>query len=103
MIAAAKRKETEKEDLAAEDIAALEKAGVRVMLNQNQVLAIVPVAPVTLWRMEKKGQFPRGTFISPNKKIWYLDEIKKWQSEVEGSRRGLRHHPARIGSKPAKA
>ena len=103
MIAAAKRKETEKEDLAAEDIAALEKAGVRKMLSQEQVLAIVPVSPVTLWRMEKKGQFPKGTFISANKKIWYLDEIVAWQEQVNGRGRGLRHHPTRIGSKPSKA
>ena len=91
------------QEIETEDVVALEKAGVRVMVNQEQLLTIVPVSAVTLWRMEKKGQFPRGTFISPNKKIWYLDEIKKWQSEVEGSRRGRRHHPTRTGSKSAKA
>ena len=30
----------------------------RRMLTEKQVLEIVPVSPVTLWRMEKKGRFP---------------------------------------------
>ena len=41
----------------------------RVMLNVEQVLRVVPVSPVTLWRMEKKGSFPKGTYISPNRKV----------------------------------
>jgi len=86
MIAAAKPEE---------DIAALEKAGLRVMLSERQLQAILPFSPVTRWRLEKRGLFPKGTFISPNKKIWYLDEIIKWQAEVEGRGRGRRNHPAR--------
>ena len=65
----------------------------RVMLNIEQVLRIVPVSPVTLWRMEKDGRFPRGSYISANRKIWYEDEIIKWQSEVNGRGRGRRQHP----------
>jgi predicted DNA-binding transcriptional regulator AlpA len=96
MIAAAKKPESESEHVAAQ-----ENSGLRVMVNQEQLLRIVPVSPVTLWRMEKKGQFPKGTFISPNKKIWYLDEIIHWQDEIYGRGRGRRHHPAR--SKPPKS
>ena len=69
----------------------------RRMLNEKQVLQIVPVSPVTLWRMEKRGAFPKGTFISPNKKIWYEDEIIKWQTDVNGRGRGRANHPG--GSK----
>jgi prophage regulatory protein len=69
------------------------KTGLRRMLNEKQVLEIVPVSPVTLWRMEKKGQFPRGSYISANRKIWYEDEIVKWQSAVNGRGRGRRQHP----------
>jgi prophage regulatory protein len=76
-----------------------EKTGLRRMLNLQQVLTIVPVSPVTLWRMEKTGQFPRGTFISANKKIWWEDEIQKWQSEVDGRGRGRLHHPVRSKSR----
>jgi predicted DNA-binding transcriptional regulator AlpA len=71
-----------------------ETTEVRTMLNEAQVLAIVPVSPVTLWRMQKAGRFPRATFITPNKKVWFEDEIVAWQAEVDGRRRGRRHHPA---------
>ena len=54
------------------------------MLNEKQVLAIVPVSPVTLWRLEKAGKFPRSTYISPNRRVWFEDEIIKWQNAVNG-------------------
>jgi prophage regulatory protein len=60
----------------------------RRMLNEKQVLEIVPVSPVTLWRMEKRGQFPRGTFITGKNKIWFEDEIVAWQKAVNGRGRG---------------
>ena len=69
------------------------KTGLRRMLSEAQVLAIVPVSPTTLWRMEKKKLFPKGTFISPNKKIWYEDEVIRWQQEINGRGRGRRQHP----------
>jgi prophage regulatory protein len=65
----------------------------RRMLNQEQVLQIVPVSPVTLWRMEKKGLFPKSTYISPNRRIWYADEVAAWQNEINGRGRGRRNHP----------
>jgi prophage regulatory protein len=92
MIAAAQQPQAEPEDVA------LEKFGLRTMLSQEQLLKIVPISAVTLWRMERKGQFPRGSFISPNKKIWWFDEIQKWQTEVDGRGRGRRHRPTRSKS-----
>jgi predicted DNA-binding transcriptional regulator AlpA len=65
----------------------------RVMLNIEQVLRIVPVSPVTLWRLERKGAFPKGTYISANRKVWFEDEIVAWQNGVSGRGRGRRHHP----------
>ena len=87
MIAAAKP------EAESEDIAALEKAGLRVMLSEAQVLKIVPVSSVTLWRMVKQGEFPPPTYITPNKKVWFLDEIIRWQEQVNGRGRGRPHHP----------
>ena len=66
----------------------------RRMLNQEQVLQIVPVSPVTLWRMEKAGRFPKSTYISPNRRVWFADEISAWQNEVDGRRRGRANYPA---------
>jgi prophage regulatory protein len=67
-------------------------SGPRRMLNQEQVLQIVPVSPVTLWRMEKKGLFPKSTYISPNRRGWFADEIIRWQEEVNGRSRGRANH-----------
>jgi len=64
------------------EVRASDKAGPRVMLNEKSVLQIVPVSPVTLWRMEKAGKFPRSTYISPNRRVWFEDEIIKWQNAV---------------------
>ena len=70
------RQETESE------VRASDNPGPRRMLNEKQVLAIVPVSPVTLWRLEKAGKFPRSTYISPNRRVWFEDEITKWQNAV---------------------
>lgn len=72
---------------------ALDKPEPRRMLNEKQVLQIVPVSTVTLWRMEKNGQFPKGSYISANRKVWFEDEIVAWQNEVNGRGRGRRNHP----------
>jgi prophage regulatory protein len=76
MIAAVQEAETE-------DCASDGSAGPRRMLNEKQVLRIVPVSRTTLYRMEKAGRFPKSTYISPNKKIWYEDQIIGWQNEVD--------------------
>jgi len=62
----------------------------RRMLSQDQVLEIVPVSYTTLWRMEKRGRFPRSTYITPNRRVWFEDEIVAWQNSVNGRRRGRR-------------
>ncbi|WP_439369677.1 helix-turn-helix transcriptional regulator [Bradyrhizobium sp. DASA03120] len=53
------------------------------MLNETQVLAIVPVSRTTLYRMEKAGKFPKSTYISPNRRVWYEDQIVAWQNAVD--------------------
>ena len=61
----------------------LGKSGPRRMLNEKQVLEIVPVGRTTLYRMEKSGKFPRSTYISPNRRVWFEDEIIAWQNAVD--------------------
>jgi Protein of unknown function (DUF3102)/ParB-like nuclease domain len=34
-----------------------------------------------------------GTYISPNRKVWFEDEITMWQNGVNGRGRGRRQHP----------
>jgi prophage regulatory protein len=55
----------------------------RRMLSEKQVLEIVPVGRTTLYRMEKAGRFPRSTYISPNRRVWFEDEIIAWQNTVD--------------------
>jgi prophage regulatory protein len=72
---AAKRVEAETED------GAPDKS--RRMLNETQVLGIVPVSRTTLYRMEKAGRFPRSTYISPNRRVWFADQVIAWQEAVD--------------------
>jgi prophage regulatory protein len=59
----------------------------RRMFSERQVLAIIPVGHTTLWRMVKKGQFPKPTFVSPNRCFWFEDVVLAWQNEIEGQGR----------------
>ena len=60
-----------------------EKSGPRRMLNEKQVLEIVPISRSTLLRIQKRGKFPRSTYISPNRRVWFEDEIVAWQKAVD--------------------
>jgi prophage regulatory protein len=62
-------------------------AGPRKMLNEKQVLEIIPVSRSTLWRMEKQGKFPRSTYISSNRRFWFADEVTEWQNRINGQGR----------------
>jgi prophage regulatory protein len=55
----------------------------RRMLNEVQLLAIVPLGRSTLLRMEREGKFPRSTYISPNRRVWFEDQIAGWQNTVD--------------------
>jgi len=96
---AAKGVEAETDDgtAAADAGGGADKIGARRMLSEKQVLEIVPVGRTTLYRMEKAGRFPRSTYISPNRRVWFEDEIVAWQNEINGRGRGRRNHPG--GSK----
>ena len=59
------------------------EAGPRRMLNEARVLEIIPISRTTLYRMEKTGRFPKSTYISPNRHVWYEDEIVAWQHAVD--------------------
>jgi predicted DNA-binding transcriptional regulator AlpA len=62
------------------------------MLTIEQVLQRIPVGRTTLLQMEKKGRFPKGHFISGNRKVWLISDIAEWQrllpTEAAQRRRG---------------
>jgi predicted DNA-binding transcriptional regulator AlpA len=76
MMIAVTRQEAETEDHA---------SGPRRMLNEKQVLEIVPVGRTTLYRMAKTGRFPRSTYISPNRRVWFEDEIVACKTPLTNS------------------
>jgi len=80
VVPVANRQETEPEDRSS--------SAPRRMLSEKGVQAIVPVGHTTLWRMVKKGQFPKPTFVSPNRCFWFEDVVLAWQNEIEGQGRG---------------
>jgi len=82
---AAKGVEAETDDgtAAADAGGGADKSGPRRMLNEKKVLEIVPVGRTTLYRMEKAGRFPKSTYISPNRRVWFEDEIIAWQHAVD--------------------
>ena len=55
----------------------------RRMLNEAQVLALIPVSRTTPHRMTKTGRFPKGTYVSANRRLWFADEIIAWQNAVD--------------------
>jgi prophage regulatory protein len=62
---------------------AVTKCMPRRMLNEAQVLTLIPVSRTTLYRMAKNGRFPQGTYISPNRRVWFEDEVVAWQNAVD--------------------
>jgi prophage regulatory protein len=81
-----------------------ENSGPRRMLNEAQVLALIPISRTTLYRLEKKGAFPRSTYISANRRCWFESEVADWQRSVDerdprrGRGKGRRPH---ISGNPA--
>jgi prophage regulatory protein len=60
-----------------------DKSGPRRMLNEAQVLQVIPVSRATLHRMQKAGRFPKSTYISPNRRVWFEDQVIAWQNAVD--------------------
>jgi predicted DNA-binding transcriptional regulator AlpA len=52
------------------------------MLTEQQVLDLVPFGRTTLFSLIKTGGFPRGTYVSPNRRGWFADEIARWQNAL---------------------
>ncbi|MBB4369112.1 putative DNA-binding transcriptional regulator AlpA [Bradyrhizobium sp. cir1] len=97
MTAAAQREEIETAD-------APDKSEPQRMLNETELLRLIPIGRATLYRMMREGKFPRGTFVSANRRLWIASEIARWQREVDayvpnrrrGKGRGRRVSPGPI-------
>jgi prophage regulatory protein len=74
---AANRQQAETEDVAPD------KSGPRRMLSETQVLEIIPVSRTTLFRLMRAGKFPKGVYVSANRRIWFERDIVAWQMAIE--------------------
>ena len=54
----------------------------RSMLSEAQLLDLFPFGRTTLFSLIKAGGFPRGTYVSPNRRAWFADEIAHWQDAL---------------------
>jgi prophage regulatory protein len=65
----------------------------RKMLSENEVLDLLPFGRTTLFGLIKRGGFPRGTYVSPNRRGWFADEVARWQHAL--SQGDPLHNPTR--------
>jgi prophage regulatory protein len=54
----------------------------RQMINEQQLLTLIPVSRTTLHRMMKSGTFPKGRAVSANRRLWLASEVAAWQTEL---------------------
>ena len=61
----------------------------RKIIGKKELLGKVPVSETTIWRMERKGQFPRRITLAENRVGWFEDEIQTWQESRPRGPAGL--------------
>lgn len=60
-----------------------EKNELREMLTAEQVMAKINISRTALWRLESEGLFPQGQLITPHRKLWFFDEVLRWQRDLQ--------------------
>jgi prophage regulatory protein len=48
------------------------------IIRKPELLSLVPLSDVTLWRLEKAGQFPRRLRLGGNSTGWLASEVEAW-------------------------
>ena len=56
------------------------------LILRHERRRLVPISDTTIWRMERRGEFPRRITISPKRVAWRRCEIEKWLATREASR-----------------
>jgi prophage regulatory protein len=52
------------------------------VLKQPVVVERVGASPVTIWRWEKAGRFPKRRRLGPNSVGWLESEVEAWVSNL---------------------
>src|SRR5262245_36416517 len=56
---------------------------IREMITAEEVLGLIHISRTTLWRLEMEGLFPQGILLTPHRKLWFKDEVIKWQRDLQ--------------------
>jgi len=54
-----------------------ENTGRRV-IRKRELFKLIPLSDVTVWRMERKGEFPKRFTLGGRAVGWFADEIDEW-------------------------
>lgn len=49
-----------------------------MLLSKKTVFAMVGLSDTTIWRMERRGEFPRRKQLSKNRVAWVKKDIVNW-------------------------
>lgn len=52
-----------------------------VFIRLPELADLIGVSPVTIWRWEKSGSFPRRIKLGPRLVAWDRVEVERWQTE----------------------
>jgi predicted DNA-binding transcriptional regulator AlpA len=55
--------------------------GNRLYVRERELLALLPFSRTTLWRMERRGEFPRSVRLSAGIKAWRTEDVIRWLQE----------------------
>ena len=48
------------------------------VIRKSELLNIIPLSDTTIWRMEKRGEFPKRFTLGGRAVGWFADEIEEW-------------------------
>ena len=59
------------------------------LIFKHERKRLVPISDATVWRMERRGEFPRRINVSPGRVAWRRSEIEQWLERRSKQRASL--------------
>jgi prophage regulatory protein len=73
-------------------------------LRKKQLRGLVPFSDVTIWRMERRGEFPKRVRLTEGGAVgWPEEEVRDWIAARLKDRRGGERPPGVAPAKPIAA
>ena len=54
-------------------------------VGKKELLTIVPLSLSTIYRLEKKGEFPKRWYITDGRCAWNVEEVECWLDERQAT------------------